>query len=161
MALERHRFKVHGGNICKQCDFKATTYLEMNQHSISAHIKNSVKCGDCKKYFASANQRRSHAKVVHSPDIVPCPRCKVKFGNVLKLEIHLPVCSVLHVLPPMTLFSCLKITAARAAIFICPCAAIWDEITKLVLTVTRPVTTLKLVGFIAWVGIRCRSVFSR
>ena len=94
MALERHKFKVHGGNICKECDFKAATYFEINQHSISAHIKNSVKCGDCKKYFASANQLRSHTKVVHSPDIVPCPRCKVKFGNVQKLEIHLPFCTV-------------------------------------------------------------------
>ena len=94
MALERHKFKVHGGNICKECDFKATTYFEMNQHGISAHIKGSVKCVECKKFFASANQLKAHAKVVHSPDIVPCPRCKVKFGNIQKLEFHLPVCTV-------------------------------------------------------------------
>ena len=94
IALERHKFKVHGGNICKECEFKATTYFEINQHSISAHIKDSVKCDECKKYFATANQQRSHAKVVHSPDIVACPRCKVKFGNVQKLEIHLPICTV-------------------------------------------------------------------
>ena len=93
-ALEKHKFKVHGGNICKECDFEATTYFEMNQHGISAHVKNSVKCDGCKKYFPTSTQLKAHTKVVHSPDIVPCPRCKVKFGNVQKLEVHLPVCTV-------------------------------------------------------------------
>ena len=93
-ALEKHNFKVHGGSSCKECDFKARTFYELNQHSISDHVKNSVKCNDCGKYFASATQLKSHSKVVHSPDIVPCPRCKVKFGNIQKLEIHLPVCTV-------------------------------------------------------------------
>ena len=94
LSLERHKFKVHGANICNTCGFEAKTLTEMNQHNISAHTKDSVKCDQCKKHFASASQLKSHTKVVHSPDIVPCPRCKVKFGNSQKLEVHLPVCTV-------------------------------------------------------------------